>query len=325
MNICGLGVSGSYLFRRLTDIGFSVNAFDVKRSDYYIPCGYATNERKIGEYCKRAGISFDDYIISRAENVIVAGDNFAEHTFKSSGLCTFDKNRFEHDLIKDLNVMKSKPDYNDGISLDCSGISRALLGQSPDDYCMSAIEYLSENAKHKSFYFKFYGKAMGYFWEFPMGNRYHVGAGGLDHSDNLRRLVPYQKILVTGRKIRLKPLFENIYKGNIAGTGEAIGCVSPITGEGIIPSLKSADLFIECARKYDNIPDLFEKYAVKIRREFGRYYGLHRMVKNLQEGKTLTVDNIRFARSALNEFREFGVDITAPAVLSHFIMPKRHN
>ncbi len=325
MNICGLGVSGSYLFKRLSDLGFKVNAFDVKRSDYYIPCGYATNERKIEEYCKRVGINFDDYVLTRAENVIVAGDNFAEHTFNSSGLCTFDKNRFEHDLVKDLTAMKKPPDYNNGISLDCSGISRALLGQSPDDYSMSAIEYLSNKAKHKTFYFKFYGKAMGYFWEFPMGNQFHVGAGGLDQGDNLKRIEPYQKILVTGRKIRLKPLFENMYRENVIGIGEAIGCVSPITGEGIIPSLESADLFIECARRYDDVHDLFEKYAGKIRKEFGRYYGLHRLVNNLQEGRTLTVNNLRFARAALNEFREFGVDITAPSVLSHFIMPKKQN
>lgn len=323
MNICGLGVSGSYLFRRLTDLGFNVNAYDVKRPDYYIPCGYATNERKIEEYCKLAGMNFDDYVISRADDVIVAGDNFAEHTFKSLGLCTFDKNRFEHDMIKDLKIMKSMPNYSNGVSLDCSGISRALLGQSSDDYSMGAIEYLTDNAHHKSFYFNFYSKARGYFWEFPMGDRYHVGAGGLDQAENLRRIDSYHKILVTGRRIRLKPLFENMSKENIIGIGEAIGCVSPITGEGIVPSLKSAELFIECAKTYDDIPMLFEKYGEKIRKEFGRYYGLRLLVKNLQEGKTMTINNIRFARTAMKEFREFGVNITAQAVLSHFIKPKR--
>jgi flavin-dependent dehydrogenase len=318
MNICGLGISGSYLLRRLSDLGFQVKGYDPKRPGYYIPCGYATNENNMKEFCRQRNVEFEDYIVSRAENVIISGDNFPEQTFRGSGLCTFDKNRFELDLVKGMNYSTERFTGNSELSLDCSGISRALLGKTIDDYTMNAIEYLSENSGHDNFYFNFYRNGTGYFWEFPMGDKYHVGAGGIDQNENMRRLEGFQKILVTGRRIRLKPLFENICLPNVIGIGESIGCVSPITGEGIVPSLRSAEIFVECARKSEDFSELSANYSSRIIKEFARYEGLHRMVLSMQSGRVLTFNNLKYAMTALNEIRDFGIDVKARSILLHF-------
>ena len=38
---------------------------------------------------------------------------------------------------------------------------------------------------------------------------------------------------------------EPFTSGNVIGVGESIGCVFPMLGEGIIPSLLCCDLFLE--------------------------------------------------------------------------------
>lgn len=54
-----------------------------------------------------------------------------------------------------------------------------------------------------------------------------------------------------GRPIRLAPpkRMEPFYDGKIIGVGESIGCVFPMLGEGIIPSLICCDLFLEVLDK----------------------------------------------------------------------------
>ncbi|MHB8361195.1 MAG: geranylgeranyl reductase family protein [Thermoplasmataceae archaeon] len=315
-----MGISGSYLLRRLTIEGFDVKGYDPKRANYYIPCGYATNERNILKYCKKAGIDFDEYVISRADNVKISGDNFKEKEFPGFGLCTFDKNKFENDMIKGLNVLREKIAFSEnGIYLDCSGISRALLGPSKNDYTMNAIEYLTKKSSHEDFYFNFYANGRGYFWEFPMGNNYHVGAGGINIEENKKRLKNYDHFLTTGRRIRMKPLFDEMTRKNIYGIGESIGCVSPITGEGIVPTLRCADIFMESLDKAEDINDLTRIYVSRVKKEFDRYSGLHELVINIQNNKILTLNNLRYARSALNELRDFGISIRTLSIISHFV------
>ena len=77
----------------------------------------------------------------------------------------------------------------------------------------------------------------------------------------------YDKIRVTSRNIRMAPMFENVYHGNVIGVGEAIGTVSPITGEGIVPSLQSAEILYECL-KINESDSVGIRYQKKIRKEF---------------------------------------------------------
>ncbi|EQD78900.1 dehydrogenase, partial [mine drainage metagenome] len=92
-----------------------------------------------------------------------------------------------------------------------------------------------------------------------------------------------------------------------------------ITGEGIVPSLRCADIFIESLDKTENINDLTRIYVSRAKKEFNRYSGLHKLVIDIQNNKILTLNNLRYARSALNELREFGISIKTLSIISHFI------
>lgn len=319
IHISGLGMAGTYLYRRLKDDGFEVEGYDPKRPDYYLPCGYATNEHLLEKYLKNTGMESEDYVITRATDITFSGNNFGEISFSSKGMCTIDKYRLERDLLGGYPGKRYNSDGNSDIRIDATGISRALLGPSESDYTMYAKEYLTNVASHNDFYFYFFRKGHGYFWEFPLGDRYHVGAGSdeLDMIDE--RLSEYQKEKVTGRRIRLAPLFSSISKDNIIGVGEAIGTVSPISGEGIIPSIKSAEFLFQAMKKYTDLEKIKDSYINSVRKEFGYYYSLRALVKKIQQGQKLGLSEIGAARSAKKDLEMFGVDFKLSRIIGHFI------
>lgn len=317
--IGGLGVAGSYLLKRLSEDGFEAEGFDPKKEGYYLPCGYATNENLLGKYLRNIGLSAEDYILSRAERIIFSGHGFGEVSFPSIGMCTIDKNALEKDIARGLKFQRKRiQDAGSDVIIDATGVSRAYLGPAENDHTMFAREYLSDKSLHDDFYFCFFQGGRGYFWEFPMKGKFHVGAGSdsLDLID--RSLKPYGHEKITGRKIRLKPLFDNICKENIIGVGEAIGTVSPISGEGIVPSLKSAEILFEMIKKYDDVEKLKSEYIIKIKREFSAYPRLYSLVMSVQSNKVIKGGNLRAALDAGRDLRNFGMDFKVRSVLGHF-------
>ena len=88
-----------------------------------------------------------------------------------------------------------------------------------------------------------------------------------------------------GRPIRLSPPKRMLpfHNGNIIGVGESIGCVFPMLGEGIIPSLICCDIFMEVLdrnSKFDS--ELYEKRILK---KFGYYDDVYRIVRLKMDGK----------------------------------------
>ena len=319
IHISGLGVAGSYLFRRLNDDGFDVSAYDPKREGYYLPCGYATNEFLLDTYLNNIGMGIGEYVLSRAQNVIFSGHNFDEISFNARGMCTIEKKRLEEDMVRGLHRGASAKMENADVMVDATGISRALLGPHPEDYRMYAREYLSPGSAHDDFYFYFFEGGHGYFWEFPLGGKYHVGAG----SDSLEiineKLSGYAREVVTGRMIRLAPLFDNVSRGNIIGVGEAVGTVSPIRGEGIVPSIKSAEFLFQALKKHSEPERIAEDYKAKLFREFGYYEKLRALVYKIQSGTKLGLSDLSSARLAKKDLEMFGIDFKMSKVSRHFL------
>ena len=170
-------------------------------------------------------------------------------------------------------------EQNKGIIVDATGITRAYLGKSMSDKQYYTLEYLTDHSDHDDFYFYFFRGGTGYFWSFPLRNKYHVGTGSTSIADlnMVRKSVP---IRVTSRNIRMFPLFDSMSRKNIIGIGEAIGTVSPITGEGIIPSMRSAKLLFPSIKKY-GYEDFHGAYKKLILKEFGYYYKLSTLVSNI--------------------------------------------
>jgi flavin-dependent dehydrogenase len=136
------------------------------------------------------------------------------------------------------------------------------------------------NVPIDDFYVKPFPGDTGYLWYFPLEKgssfvgagdylRQHVAATGEYNAQHPGEIV--QRI---GRPIRFTPpkLCQPFYDGRVVGVGESIGTVFPILGEGIIPSLQCAEIFLQ------TMPD-FERYRRKVLKEFAVFYDVYRLVR----------------------------------------------
>lgn len=319
IGIAGLGSAGSYLAKRLSDSGFDVTSFDPKRPDYYIPCGYAVNENTMSEYMKRIGFDFSDYVYSRAETITFTGVNMPDFVFDSKGLCTFDKNRLENDVISKLDARREKFSGDFDLIIDATGVSRNILGPAENDFLMFTREYVTEKCEHQDFYFRYFSSGKGYYWEFPLGDQYHIGAGSSDLNLIDESLEHQEYVRITSRKIRLKPLFDQMFHDNIIGAGESIGTVSPITGEGIMPSIQCSEILFECIKKYDDLESLRNKYSQSVKKKFRHYEKLYALLMSFRTEKKVSVNNLGTVRSAIRTMKEFGIDFKISSVIKHFL------
>jgi flavin-dependent dehydrogenase len=211
----------------------------------------------------------------------------------------------------------SKYDY----VVDCTGLHRSLLPRSQEDFIIPSYEYLVDNVDEiEEFYVIGYKGARGYFWFFPLGNgRAYIGAGDIDRRyfgiSEFFEKNPRAKVLKKiGRPIRLSPPKRMLpfTHDKIIGVGESIGCVFPMLGEGIIPSLICCDIFIEVLNKgskFDN--KLYEK---KILKKFGYYDDVYRIVRMKMDGKLNSIKHFKLLMSMYRNMKRdekrfgFGID-----------------
>lgn len=319
IHVAGLGVAGSYLFRRMRDSGFDVSGYDPKKRGFYIPCGYAVNINRLGGLMGNIGIEASEYLETEASSVTFESDSGISIRLPSSGFCTIDKNRLESDIMKGLEYNRRNADLPSGkgdLLIDATGVSRYYLGPAQGDLLMKTREYLTESSPRGDFYFRYFPSGKGYYWEFPLKNGYHIGAGG-DSIDVVAEALDQVKnpIRVMSRNIRLSPLFGQIHRDNVIGVGESIGTVSPITGEGIVPSMESAEILFQCISKYSDIDELKEKYVAGIKRKFRRYEKLFGLLMNAREGNLRNLGNVYSISSAKEDFENFGIQLKILKVL----------
>jgi flavin-dependent dehydrogenase len=147
-----------------------------------------------------------------------------------------------------------------------------------------------------------YKFARGYFWYFPLAcGRGYVGAGDIDRvyygvREFLRNHPEANIIKKIGRPIRIAPprRMEPFYFKNVIGVGESIGCVFPLVGEGIIPTLICCELFM---KSFDQTGEKFnfDKYRKDVLRRFGYYDEIYKFVR-----LKMTEGSVRFGRIALS-------------------------
>jgi len=81
----------------------------------------------------------------------------------------------------------------------------------------------------------------------------------------------------------MDPLFNN----NVIGIGESIGCVFPMLGEGIIPSLLCCEIFLNVFGKSKNFN--FKMYRNLVLRKFGYYDDVYKIVRLKMDNKLSTI------------------------------------
>jgi len=118
-----------------------------------------------------------------------------------------------------------------------------------------------------------------------------------------------------GRPIRLAPprRMEPFYIGNVIGVGESIGCVFPMLGEGIIPSLICCDIFLQVLDvSKANIFD-FEQYRKNVLKRFDYYDDVYRIIRLKMQNKLNMVRHIRLMMSMYRNMKKeesrFGFEV----------------
>ena len=317
IRIAGLGVSGSYLMNRLSQEGIECEGYDPKPPGFVVPCGYALNSRLFFRFCEMASLDSEKYIQVIADDVVFRNSAGKAVHFSPAGLATIDKNSFLADLVSGLKVKHTLLTGKDGdLIIDATGISRSVLGPVVDDFTMMTLEYVSDPTEDSTFTFSFFPSGSGYHWIFPLSSYSHVGAGS-DDLDTVRESLegtPHSRIL--SRNIRLKPLFDDISSGRTIGVGEAIGTVSPITGEGIVPSLECAEILFQILKEKDEPEAIVREYREQLKSSYSRYIRLFDLLMNVRTGKLLSLKNIGALSPAREDLRYFGIEASLTKIIA---------
>jgi flavin-dependent dehydrogenase len=210
-------------------------------------------------------------------------------------LKTIDKRRLIRDLRGKADVYHHSPNtaHYDRV-IDCTGVARALLPPVKDDIILPCVQYRIRTDAPIANLIRL--TAVGYAWAFPLGkNQYHVGCGSpfADPEEVLgatgwidKRLSRITIICNCQSTVRLTsphyalPFVAPREGTEVWGAGEAIGCVAPLAGDGIVPGMRSVQLLLE---HWDN-PVGYQKAVL---REF-RWMKEERMVvDNLRHSRTL--------------------------------------
>lgn len=328
--IAGAGVSGCYLGNQLQQRGHSVEIFEAsEKANHWAICAWGASRHMLEQFSKQAGLHFDDYIFHTGKELRMELPGEKVEYLALKGLVTYNKQKWENDLLKGLDITYGskcstttfpfdKYDY----VIDCTGLHRSLLPKSKDDFLIPAYEYLVQNVRGLDEFFVIgYKGARGYFWYFPLENgRAYIGAGDIDRKYfGVKEFFvnhPEAKIVKKiGRPIRLAPPknMEPFFSGNVVGVGESIGCVFPMLGEGIIPSLICCDLFLEvlddARRNFDS-----KRYKKMVLDRFRYYADVYKIVRLKMSGRLSTIKHVNLLmsmyRNMKKEERRFGFEIS---------------
>jgi flavin-dependent dehydrogenase len=268
--IAGAGTTGGYLYRLLRNEGFQVDIFDKKRNTAcgITPCAWGTS---IGfaELIQSAGLDAEKYVLHRADHV------FMDDVRLRGELMTYDKPSLEKDLLEGATVKRGPlPVRAYDRIVDATGMRRAYLPPIENDILLPCAQRRVLTDVPLENRIKLGG--LGYAWCFPLAKRgYHIGCGTLtrDPNDALKEIGwltenPRLNIICACKgRVRLsgphdsQPFVIDGTREGIWGVGEAIGCVAPLAGDGVVPGMKSVKILLE----HWNDPD---GYRLAILKEF---------------------------------------------------------
>jgi flavin-dependent dehydrogenase len=287
--IAGAGMTGAYLYRLLSRESDRIDVYDVAPPTRcgLSPCAWGTS-RGFVELVAEAGLSADKYILHRPGHVLM------DDVEIKADLMTFDKPRLVKDLLAGARIKHSDLDplaYERVI--DATGVARAFLPPIANDIVLPCVQYRLKTSKPLEN--KINLGRIGYAWCFPLsGGRYHIGCGSLvadpraridelglrDSAADSRQTV----ICECSGKIRLAGPQASVpfVAADIWGVGEAIGCVAPLAGDGIVPGMKSVQLLM----RHWNDP---AGYTQAVLKEFHWMNGERRVLEKLRKGRPLGI------------------------------------
>jgi flavin-dependent dehydrogenase len=290
--IAGAGTTGAYLFRLLTNRGHGVDLFDrpPRTRCGLKACAWGTSAGFL-ELVQRAGLDAESYVLRRFDHILMDGVKIPAEVL------TFDKPRLLRDLLGEAPIhAEPVPIREYDRVIDATGAARALLPPLADDVTMECREYLVEAEEPLENGLALGG--VGYAWRFPLADGLcHVGCGSLlDDPGRILARLGWLKdpadgggarvrcgcvgtIRLTGPR-RSQPFVLDGHEGAVGGVGEAIGCVAPLVGDGIVSGMRSVELLLE------NWDDALA-YTQAVLAEFEWMEDERRLVDTLRAGGSL--------------------------------------
>lgn len=271
--IAGAGMTGAYLYRRLRQQGIVADLYEKERQTRcgLHPCAWGTSGGFSG-LVEAAGLDPKAYILHRSDYVLI------DEVKIPAELMTFDKPKLIRDLVSGTTIkLSGLPTNRYDRIIDATGIARAFLPAIRHDVVLECIQWRVQTDELLPNRIKL--GSIGYAWCFPLsGGRFHIGCGSL--STNPRetiRSLGWLNDTASGRrkkavcsceaKVRLAsphfslPFYADNRKNGYWGVGEAIGCVAPLAGDGVVPGMQSVQILL------DNWDDP-EGYTAGILQEF---------------------------------------------------------
>ncbi|NDB87700.1 MAG: NAD(P)/FAD-dependent oxidoreductase [Thaumarchaeota archaeon] len=321
--VVGIGVAGGYLVSRLKKDHEVVGYERMTEENHDSICAWGTSANEMRDLCAKSDINFDDFIIHHGKDMHIDMNSGEKFDIGLKGLVTFDKIglikkmsegvKIHYGVAPKLEELEKEFD----IIVDCTGFYRGYLPKIKEDFFLPTYQYKIQydgKIPIDDFFVKPFAKMTGYFWYFPLNdNMAHIGAG--DYKKN--HIVETDKFFkqyggkitkTVGRPIRLATpnLCEPFYHGKVIGVGESIGTVYPLLGEGIIPSMICADIFIK------NIND-WPKYREDVLNYFAIYGKVFNFVRAKMHGNLSIIkslaDLIAIFRYMKKNERRFGMAI----------------
>jgi flavin-dependent dehydrogenase len=255
--IAGAGMTGAYLYRLLQAAGVRCDLYEIEAGTRcsLTACAWGTS-RGFCQLVAASGLDPEKYILQRLDHLMM------DEVKIKAEVMTFDKPRLIKDLLKgaDVKYTPLEKDKYDRI-IDATGVTRAFLPTIEDDIILGCVQHRIATDEPLNNQIRL-GR-IGYAWCFPLaGKGYHVGCGSLaaDPRGRMQNLGWLQDPKATGSNhrhvceckgsVRLtspqysRPFVANGAKPEVWGVGEAIGCVAPLAGDGVVPGMKSVQILL---------------------------------------------------------------------------------
>jgi len=262
--IAGAGVSGTYFARLLKNKGVKFTLYDINRRRGH-HCAWGTPYSLMKEKLDKVGLDIDEYVLCRIKQYYINGVKIELENF-----VVIDKPKLLKDLGRGINIRYRRIILSKTRKKMVVNATGKPLGK---HYKIVTTQRKIKTVKleEKTVYIHINFRKTGYAWAFPLndeGNLFHLGAGCYGCSPTLleRELCDRYDIetkeadCTCRRDINIFKSMIPIVVGNVASIGEAAGCVYPITGEGILSAMETAE-WLAHSLEYGTYP---QGYLVRV-------------------------------------------------------------
>ncbi len=305
--IAGAGPAGAYLARRLgprheVEVR-DPRSFETLGED----CAWGISLPAFRHFARRAGLAPGDYILCRRIG-------FQSDLYQANASAVVDKNAFLRALLRRSGASVRRERMEDraeaagaDLLVDATGRKRALLPRCGGrDHWMLPCYQLVAEGEGLPPGFLLQQRGLGYLWAFPLdedAGTARVGCGSFDVRPRraveqfLADLAEQGSCRVrpgsgSGGAIRLLPPSRSLPlfqpgRPPVIGVGEAVGTVNPLTGDGIGPALRSAEMVAQMLLGRENNVELSEvgrTYRSRLLRRFRWVDRSHRFFRALRFG-----------------------------------------